>query len=125
MTHPRPIDDPIVRRAQARSGNTRRAVLDRLAVAPAGVAVLAAALAVHPNAVRQHLAVLHAAGLVIEEIDHGTARVGRPGTVYRAVADGAVTPNPFERLAALLVDVAAGGDPMEVGTAEGVARAVA
>jgi predicted ArsR family transcriptional regulator len=119
VTLPRPSDDPAVRRARAVGSDTRRAILAELERADGGLDVrrLADRTHLHPNAVRQHLAVLRDAGLVTEAVEraHGA---GRPPTIYRAAS--AISVDPFERLAALLVDVAAGRDVAAVGADEGV-----
>ena len=88
------------------------------------VRALAASCRLHPNGVRQHLAVLVDAGLVVEELDRTAGRVGRPRRLYRTATE-ATPVNPFERLAGLLADVAAGADPMERGRSEGAALASA
>ena len=118
MTLPKSIPDVELRRTRASGDATRRRLLDRLRAAASDVRTLAADSGLHPNAVRQHLAVLREAGLVVEEIERVPGRTGRPRTLYRA-ADGVDAPNPFERLARLLVEVADGGDPVEIGRVEG------
>ena len=55
---------------------SRRAIFERLAVAPASVGQIAAGLPVTRSAVSQHLRVLKAAGLVSETPD-GTRRIYR------------------------------------------------
>jgi predicted ArsR family transcriptional regulator len=107
-----------VRRARAVGSDTRRAILASLAEADDGLDVrrLADVTHLHPNAVRQHLAVLRDAGLVTETVDRGRG-AGRPPAIYRAVSVAAA--DPYQRLAALLVDVAAGRDISAVGADEG------
>lgn len=123
MTLPKPTADLAARRARALADATRRALLDHLQSSGVDVRTLATRTGLHDNAVRQHLAVLRDAGLVVEELDR-EHRVGRPRTLYRATGD-ATTINPFERLAALLAEVAAGADVRDVGMAEGAALAAA
>lgn len=116
--------------ARALGDPTRHRVFELLTEAdgPLGVAELTEALGVNHNAVRQHLAKLVAAGLVIE----GTAtsrRPGRPRLLYRIdprsdARWGQV--GPYERLALLLVEVIRGdGDPVEVGRRAGLRQRMA
>lgn len=93
-------------------------LLGLLATRSADVRWLAGALQVHPNAVRQHLQVLQHAGLVTAELDRGGGRVGRPRVLYRASPHDAAA-NPFEHLSRLLVRVAGGRTPIEVGRQDG------
>jgi DNA-binding transcriptional ArsR family regulator len=65
----------------ALSDPTRRAIFERLALAPSAVGELAAGLPVSRPAVSQHLKVLKAAGLVSDEAA-GTRRI------YRLDPDG-------------------------------------
>lgn len=123
MTLPKPIGDPTGRRARALADATRRRLLEHLSREPLDVRELAARTGLHQNAVRQHLAVLHDAGLVVTERDRSTARVGRPRALYRAVSDAPTGANPFEQLAALLADVAGGRDLDTVGAEAGAALA--
>lgn len=101
--------------ARALGGATRYELFRRIAEAgaPVGVAELAEALGLHHNAVRQHLAKLVEAGLVEEQAEPRT-RPGRPRLLYTARADAverwAEVP-PYQRLALLLTEVIAGGDP--------------
>lgn len=92
---------------------------------PIGVAELTDEVGLHPNAVRQHLAVLVGAGLLAGS----TARPsgpGRPRLVYEpsAAADsrwGVV--GPYERLSRMLATaIRTGRSPEEVGFDEGRAR---
>lgn len=63
---------------------SRRHIADELArTGGATVTHLAATVGLHPNAVRKHLAVLAAAGVVWSERERHTGRVGRPSVVYR------------------------------------------
>ena len=89
---------------------------------PLGVAELTEQLGVHHNAIRQHLAKLREARLVLEERAPGNAP-GRPRLQYRLaphVAGTWGTPSPYECLARLLLEVhRGGGSPREVGAAAG------
>ena len=95
---------------------------------PVGVAELAEQLGVHHNAVRQHLAKLVAAGLLVASTAP-PAGPGRPRLQYEPTPDldlrwGAA--NPYEHLSHLLAEVLRSGrTPEEVGAAEGRARAAA
>jgi predicted ArsR family transcriptional regulator len=77
---------------------------------------------VHPNAIRQHLAKLEAAGLVLRSAP-ATGAPGRPAATYTA------TPTEgqgYEHLARLLAEVVRTGDaPFEVGRRRGRAQAEA
>ena len=71
-------------------------------------------MGLHDSAVRQHLAKLVGAELVVDERDPMPAR-GRPRTVYRGVP-GVLgvwrTENHFERLAGLLIEALKTGEPV-------------
>jgi predicted ArsR family transcriptional regulator len=125
VTLPRPTGDHAARRARALVDGTRRRLLDELGAGPLDVRALATRAGLHENAVRQHLSVLRDAGLVVEDVERVAGRVGRPRSLYRSA--GATTPavNPFERLATLLAEVAAGRPAAEVGAEDGVALAMA
>ena len=99
----------------------RRRILELIVTAehPVTVAELTARLRCNHNAVRQHLAQLRAAGLV-EENRETRERPGRPRLLYTA----AVRPDPYVRLARLLLDARRSGDtPREVGRRAGHAEA--
>ena len=114
--------------ARALGDPTRHALFRYLldAPEPVGIAELTEHLGVHHNAVRQHLAKLVDAGLVVETTQAPTGR-GRPRLQYRAhpAADarwGGLS--PYERLAVLLAEVIrTGDDPVEVGRRAGRALA--
>lgn len=103
--------------ARALGDPTRHAIFRRLATAagPLTVAELTEHAGLHHTAVRQHLAKLVAAGLVVEESEHRTVR-GRPRLRY-AVAPAAAgrwdITGPYERLAVLLAEALRSGDPPE------------
>lgn len=115
------------RQAQALGDPTRHAIFRRVveAEAPIDVATLTAHAGLNHNAVRQHLAKLVDAGLVVETRS-ATGRRGRPRLLYR-VASGAdsrwgVT-GPYERLSLLLAEIVRTGDsPLEVGRRAGGRR---
>jgi len=106
--------------ARALGDPTRHAIFRRLAEAPGPltVAELTAAVGFHHTAVRQHLAKLGAAGLVVEETETRTTR-GRPRlryTVASAAAGRWGGPGPYERVAVLLAEaLRTGASPEEVG----------
>jgi predicted ArsR family transcriptional regulator len=94
---------------------------------PVGVAELTAYTQLNHNAVRQHLAVLTSAGLVVEEVEE-RSRPGRPRLMYTPAPDVAGlwgTPSPYEYLATLLSEVLrTNARPEEVGRSAGRRRAV-
>ncbi|HVW34318.1 MAG TPA: helix-turn-helix domain-containing protein [Acidimicrobiia bacterium] len=123
MTRP---SDAVTVQAQARAlgDPTRHAIFRRLAGAtgPLTVAELTDHVGLHHTAVRQHLAKLVAAGLVVEEAERRTTR-GRPRLRY-AVAPAAAgqwnVPGPYERLAVFLAEALRTGEsPEEVGRRAG------
>jgi predicted ArsR family transcriptional regulator len=89
---------------------------------PVDVAELTELFHLHHNAVRQHLAKLREAGLVVEEVE-SRDRPGRPRLRYRPHprANGAWgTPGPYERLALLLAQALRSGQTAhEVGREAG------
>jgi predicted ArsR family transcriptional regulator len=106
--------------ARALGDPTRHAIFNHIAqaVRPVDVAELTDLLGLNHNAIRQHLAKLLEAGLVVEAKAHRSGR-GRPRLVYE-VAPAAerwwgVT-GPYERLSVLLSEVIrTGRTPVEVG----------
>lgn len=74
---------------------------------PVGVAELTAHIGVNHNAIRQHLAILVDAGLVLEQLEPESGRPGRRALQYRLDPEAAGTwgtPGPYELLAALLAE---------------------
>lgn len=114
--------------ARALGDPTRHAIFRQLLDASEALDVVALSdrVGVHHNAVRQHLAKLMDADLVIETTARPAGR-GRPRLLYRAhpAADsrwGGLS--PFERLAVLLTEVIRTGDaPIDVGRRAGRALA--
>jgi predicted ArsR family transcriptional regulator len=106
--------------ARALGDPTRHAVFRHLAAAdePVGIAELTERFAVNHNAIRQHLAKLVDAGLVVETTAPVTGP-GRPRLVYTLdpAAHGLWgTTGPYERLSRLLADIITTGlSPEEVG----------
>ncbi len=107
--------------ARALGDPTRHAIFRAIVEAggPIGVAELNERFAFHHNAIRQHLAKLAAAGLVVETTAPPGAGRGRPRLVYEvdpAVAGQWGMAGPYERLSRLLVEIIRTGlDPDEVG----------
>jgi predicted ArsR family transcriptional regulator len=113
----------LLRVARAVASATGLAVLRHIQLADGSVGVreLAETFGLHPNAVRKHLAQLRDAGLVVEEVERRPGG-GRPRLVYRHDPESAnafAGWNPYELLAPLLVEVAAGRPAREVGAAYG------
>lgn len=106
--------------ARALGDPTRHAIFRHLAEAsgPLTIAQLTGYVGLHHTAVRQHLAKLLAAGLVVEEPEPRTTR-GRPRlhyTVAPAAAGRWGITGPYERLAVLLAEALCSDDPpAEVG----------
>lgn len=119
-TRGEPTMTTLQQQARALGDPTRHAVFRYVAGAgaPVGVAELTGHFALNHNAIRQHLAKLVAAGLVVESTAPAAGR-GRPRLVYVVdpTADsrwGAT--GPYERLSHLLTEVIRTGDtPVEVG----------
>ena len=111
---------------QARAlGDPTRHGIFRFLVAgrgPVGIAEINAEFPLNHNAIRQHLAKLVAAGLVVERRE-GAGRPGRPRLVYE-VAPGVDSrwgpTGPFERLSLLLGEIIdTGDDAVDVGRRAG------
>jgi predicted ArsR family transcriptional regulator len=106
--------------ARALGDPTRHAIFRHVAEAgrPVGIAELTEKFAFNHNAIRQHLAKLVAAGLVIEDRAAPNGR-GRPRLVYiidLAAAGQWGTTGPYERLSRLLVEIIrTGRSPEAVG----------
>jgi predicted ArsR family transcriptional regulator len=106
--------------ARALGDPTRHAIFRHITEAgrPIGVAELNEQFPFNHNAIRQHLAKLVAADLVIESHTQGGGR-GRPRLVYEpnpAVEGQWGTTGPYERLSRLLVEIIRSRrDPEEVG----------
>lgn len=106
--------------ARALGDPTRHAIFRHVAEAghPVGIAELNEVFPYHHNAIRQHLAKLRQAGLVVEAKFH-TPGPGRPRLVYEidpSVAGRWGTTGPYERLSRLLVEIIRTGlEPEEVG----------
>ena len=99
--------DQLPLQARALADPTRYAIFEYVdeAVEPVGVAELTAHFGFNHNAIRQHLAKLRDAGLVIEEQRPPTGP-GRPALCYRptpGAADRWDGTNPYERLTGMLV----------------------
>jgi predicted ArsR family transcriptional regulator len=95
--------------ARALGDPTRHAIFAHLAQAGRGVGIaeLNEGIPLNHNAIRQHLAKLVAAGLVVESRVHGGGR-GRPRLVYEVHPNAHGqwgTTGPYERLSRLLVEI--------------------
>jgi predicted ArsR family transcriptional regulator len=120
--------DPLQRAARALGDPTRHRIFRHIAEAPGavGVAELTELLGLNHNAIRQHLAVLKDAELVVEQPEV-RGRPGRPRLLYRLnpeVAGTWDTEGPYELLASLLAEaLRTGDDPRAVGRRAGRRRA--
>lgn len=120
MTTRRDPADPLQVQARALGDPTRHRIFRRVVDAerPVGVAELTDHVGLNHNAVRQHLAKLVDAGLLVEGVAAPTGR-GRPRlqyTVEPSVESRWGATGPYERLALLLGEVIRTGDPpIEVG----------
>ena len=117
-------DAQLLDHSRALSDPTRYEIFQYIADAPlpVGVAELTEHLGLHHNAIRQHLAKLREAGLVVEESSRPAGR-GRPALRYRpnhGAADRWSGDTPHEELAIMLIGVARGGVPRDVGHDTGV-----
>lgn len=119
------VDRPeVADQGRALGDRTRYAIFDQLrrAETPVGVAELTNRFGLHHNAVRQHLAKLRDAGLVVEEkVPRRTP--GRPALQYRlspgAIEQWAAT-SPHEELSLMLLDLLSSGHtPRQVGLEAG------
>lgn len=122
-------DQDLLVQSRALGDPTRNAVFAyvRDAAEPVGVAELTEHFGLNHNAIRQHLAKLRDAGLVLEERD-APSGPGRPPLRYRPVP-GAVErwggASPYEALSMMLVELLRGdGTPREVGRQAGHRLAV-
>lgn len=112
------------RQARALGDPTRYRIFDYVAgrADPVGVAELTAHLGLHANGIRQHLAKLCEAGLLVEQ-QAPASGPGRPRLQYRPAPSAAAKwggRGPYEELTLHLVDMAASGrSPREQGAAAG------
>jgi predicted ArsR family transcriptional regulator len=111
------------RQARALGDPTRHAIFRYVEAAPApvGVAELTEHFELNHNTVRQHLAQLRDAGLLVEGIA-APAGPGRRRLEYRPAPGARAwgSASPYERLALLLLDVIGSGrSPREIGRAAG------
>lgn len=100
--------------AAALAHRSRRAIAQELSGAAAGLTVadLAERVALHPNAVRQHLRVLASAGVVSAELDAPRGR-GRPTSRYRLVDGEVMRVTAHRELVRMLVGVLGHLEPGE------------
>jgi predicted ArsR family transcriptional regulator len=117
-------NERIQRQARALGDPTRHAIFRAIADAsePVDVATLTRHVGLNHNAVRQHLAKLCAAGLVLEESAAASGR-GRPRLRYRPALGADLDwgiPSAYEQLAVMLLEVMnTGRSPREVGAEAG------
>jgi predicted ArsR family transcriptional regulator len=122
------VDESLQQEARALGDPTRHRIFRLVADAsqPVSVAELTAQVQLNHNAVRQHLAVLKAAHLVVEEVE-ARARPGRPRLLYRLhpeVAERWEAAGSYPWLAGLLASaIRKQQDPRQVGRQEGHRRA--
>jgi predicted ArsR family transcriptional regulator len=120
--------DLLQRAARALGDPTRHRIFRHIAGAPGpvGVAELTDLLGLNHNAIRQHLAVLMDAELVVEEVE-ARRRPGRPRHLYRLNPEARGTwgtEGPYELLASLLSEaLRSGEDPRTIGRRAGRRRA--
>ncbi len=117
---------------KALGDNTRYAIYLELArsARPLATAELAETLGLHPNTVRPHLERMRDVGLLEVEID-ARGGVGRPQHRYSLTAEApslGLEPSTMPLLASMMAQVATlagggAGEALEVGRAEGAARA--
>lgn len=120
-------DDVVTLQEQAKAlgDPTRFAIFRHVAEAPVpvGVAELTERLGLNHNAIRQHLAKLLAAGLVVEEQVPSGGR-GRPRLTYRVdptVESRWGVTGPYERLSVLLAELTRSGrSAVDVGRAASI-----
>ncbi len=121
------VEEELQQEARALGDPTRHRLFRYIAEAPGpvGVAELTDFVALNHNAVRQHLAVLKSAGLVVEEVED-RSRPGRPRLLYRLAPEAAGrwgTAGAYAWLAGLLSDsVRRHLGPRQVGRQEGHRR---
>ena len=121
-----PPPDPMQQHARALSDGSRFRIFTHIAesVEPVAVAELTELLGFNHNAIRQHLAVLVEADLVLEEREVRD-RPGRPRLLYSAREDALRSfgdaSRSYQRLAGLLLEVAMSGEgAYEVGRAAAI-----
>ena len=116
--------DAVESQARALGDPTRNAIFRYVDAAsdPVGVAELTDHFGLNHNAIRQHLAKLRDAGLVVEELAPPSGP-GRPALRYRPNPGAAgrwESHSPYEQLSALLIELLqTGDDPRAVGRAAG------
>lgn len=121
------VEEELQQEARALGDPTRHRLFRYVAEAPGpvGVAELTDFVRLNHNAVRQHLAVLKDARLVIEEVEE-RSRPGRPRLLYRLAPEAAGrwgTPGAYAWLAGLLSEaVRRHLEPRQVGRQEGHRR---
>jgi predicted ArsR family transcriptional regulator len=105
MNEPAPIE---IHKALADDTRYRLYRYLRLSGRPVAVRELATRLSLHANTIRPHLRRLADAGLVASETRRGPSAVGRPQTVYTAVATGDREGRDYRLLADILATLTTG-----------------
>lgn len=105
MNEPAPIE---LHKALADDTRYRLYRYLRLSGRPVPVRELATRLGLHPNTIRPHLRRLVEAGIVASETRRGPSAVGRPQTVYTAVAMGNSEGRDYRLLADILATLMTG-----------------
>jgi predicted ArsR family transcriptional regulator len=105
MNEPAPIE---IHKALADDTRYRLYRYLRLSGRPVGVRELATRLGLHANTIRPHLRRLVDAGLVASETRRGATAVGRPQTVYAAVATEGREGRDYRLLADILATLVSG-----------------
>jgi len=117
-------ESTLQQQARALGDPTRHSIFQYLADAnhPVDVAELTSQFGLNHNAIRQHLAQLVNAGLVLEDTSP-TRTPGRPRLIYRTdptIDERWGVAGPYQRLSVLLVDmIASGSSPEEAGRRAG------
>lgn len=118
------------REAKALGDPTRHRIFRYIAesAVPVRVAELTAHMGLNHNAIRQHLAILVEAGLVLEELEPESGRPGRRALQYRLHPEAAGawgTVGPYELLAGLLAEaLERQASPRQVGQESGRGTAI-
>lgn len=93
--------------AQALAHPSRRRIAESMGTSPSGmtVAELADRVGLHPNAIRQHLAIMQRAGVVVAAASVATGLRGRPSRRYGLVAPHGVAAVGHRALVRLLLEL--------------------
>jgi predicted ArsR family transcriptional regulator len=124
-----PDDEPLLQRQARALGDPTRYQLFRIisdAGHPLTVTELVAEMGFHHTVIRQHLAVLRNAGLLVETTERSRGP-GRPHLLYRTSVDAATRwagPAPYEQLSVMVLEMLdSATPPREVGRTAGATAA--